>query len=61
VTTVDIEGLLAQDDLRALLDACEQRGTIRARSTTYRVDRRALRLGSSASPTHTRPGLSTSA
>jgi RNA polymerase primary sigma factor len=30
VTTVDIEGLLAQDDLRAMLDACEQRGTIRA-------------------------------
>jgi len=30
VTTVDIEGLLAQEDLRALLDACEQRGAIRA-------------------------------
>ena len=26
VTTVDIEGLLAQEELRALLDACEQRG-----------------------------------
>jgi RNA polymerase primary sigma factor len=30
VTTVDIEGLLAQDDLRALLDACEHTGSIRA-------------------------------
>jgi len=30
VTTVDIEGLLAQEELRAMLDACEQRGTIRA-------------------------------
>ena len=30
VTTVDIEGLLAQEELRALLDACEQRGSIRA-------------------------------
>jgi RNA polymerase primary sigma factor len=30
VTTVDIEGLLAQDDLRALLDACEHSGSIRA-------------------------------
>ena len=29
-TTVDIEGLRAQEDLRALLDACEQRGAIRA-------------------------------
>ena len=30
MTTVDIEGLLAQEDLRALLDACEQRGAIHA-------------------------------
>ena len=30
MTTVDIEGLLAQDDLRALLDACEHSGSIRA-------------------------------
>ena len=30
VTTVDIEGLLAQDDLRVLLDACEHAGSIRA-------------------------------
>ena len=30
MTTVDIEGLLAQDDLRALLDACEHTGSIRA-------------------------------
>jgi RNA polymerase primary sigma factor len=30
VTTVDIEGLLAQEELRALLDACAQRGSIRA-------------------------------
>jgi RNA polymerase primary sigma factor len=30
VTTVDIERLLAQEELRAMLDACEQRGTIRA-------------------------------
>ena len=30
MTTVDIEGLLAQEELRAMLDACEQRGTIRA-------------------------------
>jgi RNA polymerase primary sigma factor len=30
VTTVDIEGLLAQDELRALLDACENAGSIRA-------------------------------
>ena len=30
VTTVDIEGLLAQDDLRALLEACEHTGSIRA-------------------------------
>ena len=30
VTTVDIETLLAQEDLRALLEACEQTGSIRA-------------------------------
>ena len=30
MTTVDIEGLLAQDELRALLDACEHVGSIRA-------------------------------
>ena len=30
MTTVDIESLLAQDDLRALLDTCEQLGSIRA-------------------------------
>ncbi len=30
MTTVDIEGLLAQDDLRALLDLCENAGSIRA-------------------------------
>jgi RNA polymerase primary sigma factor len=30
VTTVDIESLLAQDELRALLDACEHVGSIRA-------------------------------
>ena len=30
VTTVDIENLLAQEDLRALLDTCEQTGSIRA-------------------------------
>ena len=30
MTTVDIEVLLAQEELRAMLDACEQRGTIRA-------------------------------
>jgi hypothetical protein len=30
MTTVDIETLLAQDDLRSLLDACEQTGAIRA-------------------------------
>jgi len=30
VTTVDIESLLAQEELRALLDACEQSGSIRA-------------------------------
>ena len=30
MTTVDIESLLAQDDLRALLDACEHAGSIRA-------------------------------
>jgi RNA polymerase primary sigma factor len=30
VTTVDIEGLLAQDDLRVLLEACEHTGSIRA-------------------------------
>jgi len=30
VTTVDIEGLLAQDDLRTLLEACEHSGSIRA-------------------------------
>jgi len=30
VTTVDIESLLAQDEFRALLDASEQRGSIRA-------------------------------
>ena len=30
MTTVDIEGLLAQDDLRALLEACEHTGSIRA-------------------------------
>ena len=30
MTTVDIEGLLAQDDLRTLLDLCENAGSIRA-------------------------------
>jgi len=30
VTTVDIESLLAQAEFRALLDTCEQRGSIRA-------------------------------
>jgi RNA polymerase primary sigma factor len=30
VTTVDIESLLAQEELRALLDTCEQTGSIRA-------------------------------
>ena len=30
MTTVDIEGLLAQDELRALLEACEHTGSIRA-------------------------------
>jgi RNA polymerase primary sigma factor len=30
VTTVDIESLLAQDELRALLESCEQTGSIRA-------------------------------
>ena len=30
MTTVDIEGLLAQDELRTLLDACEHTGSIRA-------------------------------
>ena len=30
VTTVDIETLLAQDELRALLETCEQAGSIRA-------------------------------
>ncbi len=30
MTTVDIESLLAHDDLRALIDACEQTGAIRA-------------------------------
>ncbi len=30
VTTVDIESLLAQDELRALLETCEQRGSIQA-------------------------------
>ena len=30
VTTVDIETLLAQDDLRGLLETCEQTGSIRA-------------------------------
>ena len=29
MTTVDIEGLLAQEELRALLDVCELRGSIR--------------------------------
>ena len=30
MTTVDIETLLAQDDLRSLIEACEQTGAIRA-------------------------------
>ena len=30
MTTIDIDILLAQDDVRALLDTCEQAGTIRA-------------------------------
>jgi RNA polymerase primary sigma factor len=38
VTTVDIEGLLAQDELRALLDACEHAGSIRAPQVTDIVE-----------------------
>jgi hypothetical protein len=30
MTTVDIETLLAQDDLRSLIEACEHTGAIRA-------------------------------
>ena len=44
VTTVDIESLLAQDELRALLDTCEQAGTIEApRPRRDRRDARADR------------------
>jgi RNA polymerase primary sigma factor len=38
VTTVDIEGLLAQDEVRALLDACEHAGAIRAPQVTDLVE-----------------------
>ena len=38
MTTVDIETLLAQDDLRALLDSCEQSGSIRAPEVTEIVE-----------------------
>ncbi len=37
-TTVDIEGLLAQDDVRALLDAGEHNGTIRLQDVAELVD-----------------------
>jgi RNA polymerase primary sigma factor len=38
VSTVDIESLLAQDDLRALLETCEQIGSIRAPDVHEIVD-----------------------
>ena len=38
MTTVDIETLLAQDDLRALLETCEQTGSIRAPDVTEIVE-----------------------
>ena len=38
VTTVDIESLLAQDDLRSLLETCEQTGSIRAPDVTEIVE-----------------------
>ena len=38
VTTVDIETLLAQDELRSLLETCEQTGSIRAPDVTEIVE-----------------------
>jgi RNA polymerase primary sigma factor len=38
MTTVDIETLLAQDDLRALIEACEHTGAIRAPEVTEIVE-----------------------
>ena len=38
VTTVDIESILAQDDLRSLLETCEQSGSIRAPEVTEIVE-----------------------
>mgnify|MGYP000002784388 CR=1 FL=1 len=38
MTTVDIETLLAQDDLRALLESCEQTGSIQAPDVTESVE-----------------------
>jgi RNA polymerase primary sigma factor len=38
VTTVDIESILAQDDLRSLLETCEQTGSIRAPDVTDIVE-----------------------
>ena len=38
MTTVDIESILAQDDLRSLLETCEQSGSIRAPEVTEIVE-----------------------
>jgi RNA polymerase primary sigma factor len=44
VTTVDIDSLLAQDEVQALLDACEQAGTIRAQELAEIVETHELSL-----------------
>ncbi len=44
VTTVDIDSLLAQDEVQALLEACEQAGTIRAQELADIVETHELSL-----------------
>ena len=44
VTTVDIDSLLAQDEVQALLEACEHAGTIRAQELADIVEAHELSL-----------------
>jgi RNA polymerase primary sigma factor len=44
VTTVDIDTLLAQDEVQALLDACEQAGAIRAHELAELIETHELSL-----------------
>ena len=46
MTTVDIDSLLAQDEVRALLESCEHAGTIRAPSSRRSSSARARRRSS---------------